>query len=265
MNTDTGKAVWVSSHTELPQHSKLHGNFISLVSHEIKTPITSIKGYVQLLLMMLEEHKEIALPSEFRTSLTRIDKQVWQLTRLITEMVELSRIEAGKFEMYDEKFSINQLVGESVETICSTHPQHSIRVISDLDCEVQADQSRIQQVILNFLTNAIKYSGTAEEIVVHIHKNKDKVAVSVMDHGVGIEKKEQQKIFERYYHEQQPADQTYPGFGIGLYIAKSIIEKYHGTIGVQSEKGKGSVFTFCLPIVASKKIVNGKANEDIDS
>lgn len=264
MNTHTGRSMWVTSHTEL--NKNLHGNFINLVSHEMKTPVTSIKGYVQLLLMMLDERKDIKLPEEFKSSLLRIDKQVWQLTRLITEMIELSRIEAGKFEMYDEIFSINQLVEESIDSLCLTNPRQHINIIDDVDYSVRADKSRIHQVILNFLTNAIKYSANKDEIIVHISKNKDDVSVSVLDHGIGIDKEEQKKIFEPNYYEHHGAvEQTYPGFGIGLYIAKTIIEKYNGSISVQSEPGKGSIFTFSLPIVSSKKINNGKAFTDIDS
>lgn len=264
MNTNTGKTLWVTSHTEMQRESR-HGNFINLVSHEIKTPITSIKGYVQLLLMMLEEQKDIALPSEFHTSLVRIDKQVWQIMRLLTEMVELSRIEAGKFEMYDERFSINKLVEESVESILSANQKNKISVSAVADYEVRADKSRIHQVILHFLTNAVKYSNANEEIKISIDRKKDNVEVSVTDNGIGIDKKDQAKIFEAYKGEQSRSDeQTYPGFGIGLYIAKTIIEQYQGSIGVQSEPGKGSVFTFCLPIVSFKKISNGKDYADID-
>ena len=179
----------------------------------------------------------------------RIDYQVSRLARLITEMLDLSRIETGKLELQNELFSINDLVIEAVEDIRHTSTKHTINIHHDVNCTIKGDKDRIEQVIINFLGNAIKYSPDNNQVEIRIgNADNNQVAVSVTDYGIGIDPTEYKKIFERFYRVSGKNEQTYPGFGIGLFIAKAIIEKHHGFITIESEKGKGSVFTFTLPI-----------------
>jgi PAS domain S-box-containing protein len=226
-------------------------NFIAMASHELKTPITSIKGYVQLLLNAFEKEKveEKPLPPLLvRSSLISVDKQITRLTRLISELLDLTKIETGTLELKKEKFSLNQLAIETVEDILYTNTKHEINLFHDFQSYVFADKDRIGQVMINFLTNAIKYSPGNNKIDVSIHQSMEQVAFSVQDYGIGIDKGEQEKIFERFYRAKGKEEQTYPGFGIGLFIAKEFVEKHGGQVWVESEKGKGSVFTFTLPI-----------------
>jgi PAS domain S-box-containing protein len=228
---------------------KLKSDFIKMASHELKTPITSIKGYVQLLLTMIrdEDQKEISRLM-LRSSLISVDKQVNRLTRLLAELLDLSRIESGQLELNIEEFSLNELVIDIIQDVLYTNPKHEINLYHDVGCVLKADRDRIGQVIINLLTNAIKYSPDAEKIDVTIFAaGKNEVAVSVKDFGIGIDKKEQEKIFERFYRAEGESEQTYPGFGIGLFIANEIITRHGGTISVVSEKGKGSIFSFTLP------------------
>ena len=227
-------------------------NFIAMASHELKTPITSIKGYVQLLLTAFDNQKQENKglpPLLVRSSLISVDKQITRLTRLISELLDLSNIETGTLKLRKDKFSLNELAIETVEDILYTNTTHKINLLHDFKCDVHADKDRIGQVMINFLTNAIKYSPNSDKIDVRILRPAEaEVAFSVKDYGIGIEKGEQKKIFERFYRAKGREEQTYPGFGIGLFIAHEFVLKHGGRMMVESEKGKGSVFTFTLPI-----------------
>jgi PAS domain S-box-containing protein len=228
-------------------------DFIKMASHELKTPVTSIKGYVQLLLSMYNDHekrKDDVPDSAVRSSLEVIDKQIVKLTRLMSELLDLSRIDTGKLDLQMTAFDLNELVEETVDDIRLT-TGHTIEVQLDGEAIVYGDQDRISQVLVNLLTNAIKYSPGSTSISVEVKcSGNDLATVSVADRGIGINLKDQEKIFERFYRVEGKSEQTYPGFGIGLFIASEIIQRHHGTIGVSSEKGKGSRFTFILPTVS---------------
>ncbi|WP_424494013.1 PAS domain S-box protein [Salinimicrobium sp. GXAS 041] len=245
--------MWIGTNTEihkLKEEEKRKEDFLKMVSHELKTPVTSIKGYVQLLLTLLNSDEEIStfkLP--LRPSLERIDHQISRLTRLISEMLDLSRLEENKLELQKEKFSINDLVTETVQDINYTNTQHRISIEHDFKCEVFADRDRIGQVLINFITNAIKYSPDSRDIGIKISKSKNnQVSVSVRDQGIGIDKKNHKNIFKRFYRIGGKSEETYSGFGIGLYLANEIIERHEGAISVKSKKGKGSDFCFTLSV-----------------
>jgi len=243
----------VGTNTEMQQmkeEEERRSDFIKMVSHELKTPVTSIKGYVQMLLMILSEENVEMFPVQIKNSLFRIDHQVSRLTRLITEMLDLSRIETGQLELHNELFCINDLVKEAIDDISLTNPKHIIIIHPEFVCNIYGDKSRIEQVIINLVTNAIKYSGNSDTVEVRIREAaNNNVAVSVKDYGIGIDVSEHKKIFERFYRVSGRIEETYAGFGIGLFIANAIIERHNGTIALESEKGKGTVFTFTLPVV----------------
>jgi signal transduction histidine kinase len=229
-------------------------NFIAMASHELKTPITSIKGYVQLLLNAFDQKTEgqNLSPLLVRSSLISVDKQITRLTRLISELLDLSNIETGTLRLKKDRFSLNELAIETIEDILYTNTTHAINLLHDFRGYVLADKDRIGQVMINFLTNAIKYSPNSNKIDVRIHRTiNEEIAFSVKDYGIGIEEEEQSKIFERFYRAKGREEQTYPGFGIGLFIAYEFVQKHGGQMKVQSEKGKGSVFTFTLPILSN--------------
>jgi PAS domain S-box-containing protein len=249
-----GYAGSVTDISDLKQLEERKDDFIKMASHELKTPITSIKGYVQLLMNIYDEGNEeklqLAKPV-VRSSLGTISKQISKLTRLVSELLDLSRIETGKLELNRTMFDPVMLVEETVQDVRQTTTSHAIIVHSDFEGNVFADRDRISQVLLNLLTNAIKYSPDAHHIDVYINRDVKGVAISVADHGIGIEKKDHVKIFERFYRVEGRSEQTYPGFGIGLFIASEIIHRHNGTIAVKSEKGRGSVFTFTLPVLSN--------------
>ncbi|MDT0651718.1 CheR family methyltransferase, partial [Autumnicola edwardsiae] len=242
---------WIGAATEIQrikEEEKRKEGFLQLVSHELKTPVTSIKGYVQLLLSMLESEKKQPMDLPLKPSLRRIEDQVGRLTRLISEMLDLSRIEENKLELKKEIFRLNELVDNTVQDINNTDIEHNINVYHEFHCEINADRDRIGQVIINFITNAVKYSPHSREIAVTIHEAEaGKVAVSVKDRGIGIAEADQKEIFKRFHRVPGKNEDTYAGLGIGLFVAHEIVERHDGSITVESKLEEGSVFTFILP------------------
>lgn len=237
--------------TEIKKLEQRKDDFIKMASHELKTPITSIKGYVQLLLTIhdeLNDHKlELNKPT-VRLSLNSISNQVTKLTRLVSELLDLSRVESGKLEMQKTMFDLQGLIDEIIADAKYITNRHTIVSKNNYEGSIFGDRDRISQVLLNLLTNAIKYSPDNSEIEISTTNDFDSVTVSVKDQGIGIDKKQHLRIFERFYRVQGKSEQTYPGFGIGLFIANEIVVRHEGHMNVESEKGKGSTFSFTLPI-----------------
>jgi PAS domain S-box-containing protein len=249
--TFAGYAGSVTDITEIKKLEQRKDDFIKMASHELKTPITSINGYVQLLLNIYNESETEKLQmsrSTVKSSLGTIAKQVTKLTRLISELLDLSKIESGKLELHCAEFDLEEMVEETVQDIRHTTSRHAIIVESQFEGKIYGDKDRIGQVLTNLLNNAIKYSPDAERVEVRVRGNNKNVSVRLRDFGIGIDKKEHCKIFERFYRVEGKTEQTYPGFGIGLFIAGEIIHRHGGTIDVKSEKGRGSDFTINLPI-----------------
>lgn len=245
---ETGEAVRMlgatSDITRQKQLDQDKSDFLSMASHELKTPLTSMKMFIDLLNRQFEAGE---LDKNYYF-LGRIKDQANRLSELINDLLDVSRIETGKLKLNKEKFKISELVKDTVESIQPSTSVHTISLMVDRDEIVNADRYRIYQVLVNLLTNAIKYSGKGKEIVVRIAKDKRQVVVSIQDFGIGIKKEQQKRIFERLYQVNDPEEKTYPGLGLGLYISKEIIDRHNGQIWVESKKGEGSTFSFSLPI-----------------
>ena len=222
---------------------RVRDDFISIASHELRTPVTSLKLYIAVL------QKQLAGLGEENVahSLSKMDAQLNKLTLLIKDLLNVSRIELGRLDYQENLFDLNTVVKETVEQIQPTMRKHHIRVEGQVNRRVWGDKDRIGQVITNLLTNAIKYSPQADSIVVRLASTDEAAVVSVQDFGIGIEQEHLQAIFERFYRVTDPDEKTYPGLGIGLYISHEIIKRHGGTLLVKSEKGCGSVFSFTLP------------------
>ncbi len=239
---------------KLSVSDKLKSDFIKMASHELNTPVTSIKGYVQLLLSLFTETKSETkvTPETIAGALIKIDKQVLRLVRFISELLDLSRIEEGQFEIQKQIFDLNELVEETIQDIMITHPQQKINYRSSFNCKVDADKDRIAQVLSNIIMNAVKYSPHSKNIDISIHSlSQGKVGIGVKDYGIGINKADLEKIFERFYRSRDNKEETFPGFGVGLFVSKEIVEKHGGSITVKSEIGKGSTFTIILPVYSN--------------
>jgi PAS domain S-box-containing protein len=218
--------------------------FIGMASHELKTPVTSIKGYTQVLKSKYHDSDDELL----KNSLEIIDKQIRVLTSLISDLLDLSKMKTGGLELSMEAFDLNRLIRNIVREISLIHPGYDISFSEGKGTEVYADKERIGQVLINFLNNAVKYAPGSKRIELKSKFDKDKVTVNVRDYGIGINKENQKKIFNRFFREEGKDEKTFPGFGIGLYISSDIIKKHHGDIGVTSTKGEGSDFYFTIPL-----------------
>lgn len=249
---DNGKIrMWVGSTTDiqkLKEEEQRKGDFVSLLSHELKTPITSIKGHVQLMIRFLEGETDSPFVSKLRNSVTRVDKLIVQLTNLISDMLDLTRIESGRLDLHKEPTALDEIVGTVVEDFQLTHPDHVLNLNIDATAIVDIDRNKIVQVLVNFISNAIKYAPKSKQVDINVFLDKNGHAgVSVRDYGIGISKEEQTKIFERFYRVEGKAEYNFSGFGIGLFIAQNIIKMHGGIISIDSEKGNGATFTFILP------------------
>lgn len=218
--------------------------FIGMASHELKTPITSMKAFTQVIGRRMESSPDMQL----RMFLSKLDNQIDRLADLVNDLLDLSKIEAGKLELNKQKFNIGQLIKETIEDIQSVTPTHLISAEGVSDQEILGDKDRINQVLVNLLTNAVKYSPGKNKILVKTMPNKSKVTLCVQDFGIGIDKEDQERIFDRFFREQGTSEKTFPGLGIGLYISAELVRRHGGHIWVKSQKGKGSEFYVSFPI-----------------
>ncbi|PKA82434.1 hypothetical protein ATE92_0563 [Ulvibacter sp. MAR_2010_11] len=221
--------------------------FIGMASHELKTPVTSIKGYTQVLQSAYKDSDDKLLKS----SLDIIDKQIRVLTNLISDLLDLSKMKTGGLDLNFETFNLNNLIVAAIREMKLINPTYEFTFVKGEGTTIVADKNRIRQVLINLLTNAVKYSPHSKLIEIKSIFTKNTVSVHIRDFGIGIKKENQKKIFDRFFREEGKDEKTFPGFGIGLYIASDIIKKHKGTIGVKSEKGKGSDFHITIPIVKS--------------
>ncbi|WP_432708939.1 ATP-binding protein [Pedobacter sp.] len=230
--------------TEHKQDEIRKNDFIAMVSHELKTPLTSLKVYVQLLNMKAKTSGDVFTVK----SLGKVEGQVNKMNNMIRSFLDLSRLEAGKIYLEYEKFTIDKLVAEIVEEVSLTDKSHTILFSNCKPLSVYADREKIGQVINNLLGNAIKYSRPNTKVTIRCEHVNGMAQFSIRDEGIGISKADQPKLFSRFYRIQNRKLKTVSGFGIGLYLSAEIIRLHLGKIWVESEEGQGSVFYFTLPL-----------------
>lgn len=220
---------------------ELRDNFISIASHELKTPVTSIKGFTQLLQKKVTDNKTTHY-------LSRLDHQVTRLMGLINNLLDVSKIQRGKLDLNKETINVHALLQEIASDVHTMMMSHKIMIKCSKTLQVSVDRYRISQVIINLLTNAIKYSPSASTVVVTAKATKKELVILIQDFGIGIEEKNLHKIFEPFYQADNNVRQSFGGLGLGLHISKEIIQRHGGDISVTSTKGKGSVFRISLPL-----------------
>ncbi|WP_285009135.1 PAS domain-containing sensor histidine kinase [Pedobacter faecalis] len=231
------------SQEELRQIDQQKDDFIGIASHELKTPLTTLTGIVQLLHRKLQDSPDPFISG----AMIRANNQIKKMISLIHSFLNISRLESGTIVIESERFSINKLIKEMVEEIQMTSPYHDI-IYSD--CEpvtVYADHEKIGSVISNLLSNAVKYSPRGKNIEVKCVRSGDMLLTSVADEGMGIKPEDVEKIFDRYYRVESDHTRSISGFGIGLYLSAEIVKRHGGRIWLESEKGIGSTFYFTLP------------------
>ena len=236
---------WIGAFTDIhEQKEKEHqkDEFISIASHEMKTPLTTAKGYLKLLLRKLSEENETAF-----LYANKSNQAVERLHTLVTELLDASKIQNGKLDYNISLFDFNEMVDEAIENIQLTTNNHSLQKIGNSLHQIKGDKNRLQQVMINLLSNAVKYSPKADKIFIKVEELDGNIQVSVQDFGVGMLSQHLNKVFDRYYRVQEHVVH-FPGLGIGLYISSNIIQRHEGKMWVESEPNKGSIFHFSLPI-----------------
>jgi len=217
--------------------------FISMASHELRTPITSLKASLQLLNKIKEDPSSAEM---MPLLITQANKSLNKLNTLIGDLLNVNKLTEGQLHLNKSQFTLAKLVEDCCNHIRLAGDYHIVTE-GDLDLQVDADATRIDQVIVNFINNAIKYAPDSRTIRVKIERKASNARLSVIDAGPGIPKEKQPHLFDRYFR----ADITglqYAGLGLGLYISSEIIKRHGGTIGVTSQLGEGSTFWFTLPV-----------------
>ena len=222
--------------------------FISIASHELKTPMTSIKGYIQLLERSLDKNDIKTV----KNRLYKVQNQVEKLNMLVADLLDISKIESGKLKFNRKYFTFDPLLDHILEVMQQSNPQIKLLKQGKIEGEVYGDEMRIEQVIINFITNAIKYAPDTEEIHIRSMMRGDEIYFSVRDFGIGMSEEHQQKIFDKFYRIEETSER-FQGLGIGLYICQEIIARHMGTVGVNSQPGQGSEFYFTLPVNPEKE------------
>jgi PAS domain S-box-containing protein len=223
--------------------SKYKDDFMAMASHELKTPLTVILANLQIL-------QQILAADTNRIFVDKSVNQALKLSDLITNLLDVSKIQAGKLELKTALFNLNPVVRETVKDLQQTTKKHKLLFNESAEeLMVNADPDRIQQVLVNLLSNAIKYTPLPGDIIIKAYKKDGNIIVSVCDTGIGIPKKDIENIFLRFYRVSGPAS-SFSGSGIGLFISSEIIKAHHGSIWAESRIGKGSVFYFSIPAQA---------------
>jgi two-component system CheB/CheR fusion protein len=217
--------------------------FISIASHELKTPVTSIKAYTEVLLELFTEAQE----NERTDLMQKLNKQVDRLTNLIHELLDTAKISENRLPLNKEQFNLNELIAERVDECRHLSSRHNLLLQEGDIQDINADKERISQVIINLVSNAIKYSPDDTNITITTAPVDKGVLIQVRDEGIGIPAEFQGKVFERFFRVENPLVQTYPGMGLGLYITAGIIQNHGGTISLESDEDKGAVFSLTLP------------------
>jgi two-component system sensor histidine kinase KdpD len=220
---------------------------LSTVSHELRTPLASIKGYTTSLL-----REDITWDQKTqRDFLEIIDAEGDRLAELISNLLDMSRIDAGSLAMELEEVRLGTLLRDAIAAAKIQAPQHvfSLHIPARLPL-VSADPRRIRQVLHNLLENAVKYSPPGSKVAVAVRHDPPFVRISVIDEGIGIPQEYQERVFERFFQVDSASTRRVGGSGLGLAISRSIVEAHGGRIWVQSEPGNGSTFIFTLPVAA---------------
>lgn len=237
------------SNDKLKALDQIKNEFLSMASHQLRTPLTSIKGYVSMVLegdagsLTTQQHK--LLQESFNSS--------ERMVRLISDFLNVSRLQTGKFAIEKTSFNLKEVVKQEVSNLEIIAGSHDIKLklkVADGNYPIIADESKIRQVIMNFVDNAIYYSHPSSTIIVNLEKIKDQAALTVVDTGIGVPKDEQAKLFTKFFRAQNARKQRPDGTGVGLFLAQRVISAHKGSIIFSSTEGQGSTFGFKLPLMS---------------
>ncbi len=215
--------------------------FIGFASHELKTPLTTLSGYIQLL---------ERLPEKTSQFLPKINKQLSRLSAIISDLLDISKIQAGKFELNRSTIALNTLITESMDAARQLSELHEIKCsLPDTPILLNIDAGKMTQVMVNIISNAIKYSAASSKIEINAEQLADDVRISIKDQGIGIAKEDLENIFAQFYRIASDSTKA-EGLGLGLYLCKQFVEAHHGTIWAESEVGRGTTIHISLPVTS---------------
>ena len=218
--------------------------FISIASHELKTPVTSMKGYLQIIEKISEKDQNPA----YKTFIDKANKQVDKVVKLISDLLDISKIEAGKMQYNFVEFKVKDAIEDCISFSELNSPQHKILLTGDCSALIIGDRDRIEQVLCNLLSNAVKYAPHTTEIVINVQQEEENLRISVTDFGMGIAKDKQKNLFQKFSRLEN--SHQISGLGIGLFLSQEIVTRHGGTIGLNSADGEGSTFYITLPLTA---------------
>jgi PAS domain S-box-containing protein len=232
--------------TEKKELERQKDEFISIVSHELKTPVTSIKAYSQLLQRSLAGEENL----QNRSFLERLDTQVNRLQTLIMDLLEVTRLESGKTILIKSRFEMHMVLAELIADLQVVTPTHKLIITENNPTVVEADKNRIIQVITNLVTNAVKYSPGQDKVHIALLNRGDDMVCSVKDFGIGIPEDQKTLVFDRFHQAANHSEKSGLSLGLGLYIAHEIVEREGGKIWFESTVGEGTTFYFSLSLKA---------------
>ena len=231
--------------TERKLDQQRKNDFVAMVSHELKTPLTSILSYIQMLHTKAKKSGD-----DFGIhTLARTEAQTKRMTQMINDFLDIARLEDAKIQFSKIEFELETLIREVISEIQVIYTSHPIQFDACLGIKIYADRVKIGQVVTNLISNAIKYSSTGSDIIIRCELTGKQVEVSVTDHGVGISTENQEKLFERFYRVEDERIRNISGFGIGLYLVSEILRYHDATISVKSAIDKGSTFAFSMVVL----------------
>jgi PAS domain S-box-containing protein len=236
--------LWVGTNTNIHQqktNESQKDEFLSIASHELKTPLTTIKAFFQL------TKREMSGRSKMDGFIGKAERQLERLGRLIEDLLDVSKINAGKMVYNKADFDLNQLLADVTEAMQQTTVKHRIELQTDCSIIYHGDQHRIEQVLINLLNNAVKYSPDSDNVVVRCELEERNVVISVQDFGIGIAEEHLKGLFDRFYRVDNTSAR-FQGLGLGLFISAEIVKRHGGSFWIESQPGVGSAFYFLLPL-----------------
>jgi len=246
----------IDANERLRELDTAKSNFISLVSHELRTPLTAIKGFA----MMLFHHDKEISNEKRQIYLTVLNEETDRLTRLITELLDISRIESGRIDFKWEALSIPERAQRVFDKLILQ--AKGLVLIKDFSAdfpEVKADADKLEQVLMNLVVNALRFSPAGGQVTVRGRPDRNGVILEITDQGIGIPFSEQEKIFEKFYRLDNDVNRRNPGTGLGLAICRALINLHGGKVWVDSEQGEGSRFLISLPLNLDKASESSEA------
>ncbi|WP_207422870.1 sensor histidine kinase [Desertivirga brevis] len=226
--------------------------FMTIAAHELKTPITSVRGALQIVENNLSRSADGSKTQPF---IAIANRQIKKLTWIVNDLLDVTKIQAGKLLINISTFYLKSLIEEAIDQIHYEKKDRTVRLEGDFSQAIEGDKVRLEQVLVNLLTNAIKYSPNGGDILIKAEQIEDQVEISVVDQGIGIDAEKIPLLFQRFFRVENTS-QNFSGLGMGLYISSEIIKAHHGDIGVESRLGEGARFWFRLPVKAKAGLPN---------